>query len=179
MEEVMGFCPAALERNRNMMQEEMKIAISKKNLVVFLCLFSVMEFASIRMIFYTEYIRLGVVFAISLFMICFFAVLTALLFYVKVNGANIEVRTRLGRKYRFDCSDIEEVIYFKRNSVRYGPSFYITLLTETKKVVMEGTMTDFDKMVEYILEKHNNGEINKKAVSELCKKKLFQYSKNN
>lgn len=100
---------------------------------------------------------------------------TTLLFYVRVNGSNITVRTRLGRKYEFNASDIEKVICSKRSSVKYGPLFYITIIAKSKEVCMECGMIGFNEMAGYILDRYENGKINKRAISENCKKELYRY----
>lgn len=51
-----------------------------------------------------------ITFAACAFLIGLLLVGTTLLFYVKVNGSNITVRTRLGQKYEFNTLDIEKVI---------------------------------------------------------------------
>ncbi len=158
-----------------MIQREFKVVISKKNLVAFLCFFFVIEPTLILMIFHSDYFLLGTVLAISLFSLCLVVVLATLLFYVKVNGLTIKARTRFGRQYKFSCSDIDEVICSKRSSVKYGSSFYIILITKSHKLNMEGTMVGFEKMVGYILEKYENGEIKETAISEENQKELRQY----
>lgn len=40
---------------------------------------------------------------------------------------------------------------------------------------MECGMVGFNEMAGYILEKYENGEINKPAISENCKKELYRY----
>ena len=154
---------------------EFKVAISKKNLIAFLCLFFVIEIALIVMILFSEYVLLGTVLAIALLIIGLIAILSTSLFSVKVNQSNIKVRTRSGGQYEFNCSDIDEIICSKRDSVRYGPSFYITIITKSNKLVLEATMTGFQQMAGYILDKYEKGEINHTAVSENCKKILYKY----
>lgn len=154
---------------------EFKVAISKKNLIAFLCLFFVIEIALIVMILFSEYVLLGTVLAIALLIIGLIAILSTSLFSVKVNQSNIKVRTRSGGQYEFNCSDIDEIICSKRDSVRYGPSFYITIITKSNKLVLEATMTGFQQMAGYILDKYEKGEIKQTAISENCKKILYKY----
>lgn len=158
-----------------MTPNQFKVVISKKNLIAFLCLFFVIEIALIVMILFSDYVLLGTVLAIVLLIIGLIAVLSTSLFSVKVNQSTIKVRTRSGGQYEFNCSDIDEVICSKRDSVRYGPSFYITLITKSQKLNLEATMTGFQEMAGYILDKYENGEIKHTAVSENCKKILYKY----
>jgi len=158
-----------------MTQTEFKVAFPKKDFIAYMCVFSVIETALIVMTIYSEYIVFDLVLSISFFLICIFVVLATFLFNVKVIESTIKVRTRLGRTYQFNCSDIEEVVCSKRNSVRYGPSYYMNLLTKSNELSMECTMTGFSKMAGYILEQLENGEIKQTVVSESCKKSLVQY----
>lgn len=154
---------------------EFKVVISKKNLIAFLCLFIVIEIGLIAMIIFSDYVLMGSVLAIVLLIIGLIAILSTVLFSVKVIGSTIKVRTRSGGQYEFNCSDIDEVICSKRDSVRYGPSFYITIMTKSQKLNLEGTMVGFQEMAGYILNKYENNEIRHTAVSENCKKMLIRY----
>lgn len=158
-----------------MLLNEFKVGIAKKNLIVFLIFFFIVEFALIFMILFSDYVLLGTVLAIYLLILCLIAVFSVLLFSVKVKQSNIKVRTRLGRQYEFNCSDIDEVICSRRYGVRFGPEFYITIMAKSHKLTLEATMTGFQKMANYILNKYETGEIKDIAVSENCKTMLFKY----
>lgn len=158
-----------------MMQNVFKVVFSKKKLPFEIVFFLIIE----MILFYDRQEFVSIVsyitFAACAFLIGLLLVGTTLLFYVKVNGSNITVRTRLGQKYEFNTSDIEKVICSKRNSVKYGPLFYIIIIAKSKELCMECGMVGFNEMAGYILEKYENGEINKPAISENCKKELYRY----
>lgn len=135
----------------------------------------IIEAALVGMIFFSEYVLMGTVLAISFFLICFAMEFVMLQFYVEVNESLIKVRTRRGKKYSFMCSDIDEVICSQRNSTKYGTVFYITIIMKSRELCMEGKMEGFQRMAEYILEKHESGEIKQEAVSKNCKTKLRQF----
>lgn len=158
-----------------MTQTEFKVAFSKKGFIAYICFFSVIQTALIVMTIYSEHIAFDLVLTIAFFLIFIFVIMVTFLFNVKVIGSTINVRTRLGRTYQFNCSEIEEVVCTKRNSVRYGPSYYINLLTSSDELSMECTMRGFQNMAGYILVQLEQGEIRRTAVSESCKKRLVQF----
>lgn len=152
-----------------------KVVFSKKRLPFEMAFFIIDE----TVLFYIrkEFVSAAIyiMFAAYALLIAFFLASATLLFYVKVKGSNIKVRTRFGRKYEFNASDIEKVICSKRSSVKYGPLFYITVIAKSKELCMECRMVGFNEMAGYILEKYQNGEINKQAISENCQKELYRY----
>ncbi len=154
---------------------EFKVTFPQKELIVYVGAFSIIETAFIVMIFTWEYVLLSIVFAISFFLIGLLVLLASVLFCVKVNSSRLKVRTRLGKQYAFTCSEIEKVSCSKRTSVKYGPIYYITILTKSHKLDLEGTMTGFKKMAEFVLEMHTNGDIRNKAISENSRRMLVQY----
>lgn len=158
-----------------MMQNVFKVMFSKKRLPFEIAFFLIIE----MILFYDRQkfvnIVVYIIFAACAFLIGLLLVGTTLLFCVRVNGSNITVRTRLGGKYEFNTSDIEKVICSKRSSVKYGSLFYITIIAKSKELCMECGMVGFNEMAGYILEKYESDEINKRAISENCKKELYQY----
>ncbi|MFV0396382.1 MAG: hypothetical protein ACK5LC_18690 [Coprobacillaceae bacterium] len=106
-----------------------------------------------------------------------YSILGLTLYSVRVKDSEMTLRTKLGRHYKFNCSDITEVIVTKRNSVKYGPTYHIIILIKNKKIDLEWTMLCFEKMALYILEKFDSGEIIKSAVSPRCKRELSRLSK--
>lgn len=158
-----------------MTQNGLKVVFSKKRLPFEIAFLLIVE----MILFYDRQkfvsIVIYIVFATFAFLICLFLVISTLLFYIKVDCSNINVRTRFGRKYEFNTSDIEKVICSKRSSVKYGPLFYITIIAKSEELCMECGMVGFNKMAGYILEEYENGKINKRAISENCKKELYRY----
>lgn len=159
-----------------MIQSEFKVVFSRKDLAGFLCCISGIMFFIILAWFISDY---GIIYTFSV--ICFFIlgfsiVTSMLLFNIKVNGSNIKVRTRLGRKYEFNVSDIEKVFCSRSNSLsKYGSPFCITIIVKSKELKIGCDMLGFEKMVEYILTKFENGEINNRAISKQSQKELLRY----
>lgn len=159
------------------MTDKFEVTISKKDFIPFLLSLSAIESILILGAFFSKHTLLGTVFAIIFFAIGFIAVLSTFLFCVKVEKTTINVSTRLGKRYVFNCSDIEEVVCSKRTGVKYGTSYYITLFAKSHELTMEGTMAGFEIMAKYILDKYEAGEIKRRAISEECKKILIKYQK--
>lgn len=159
-----------------MIQSEFKVVVSRKDLAGFLCCISGIMFFLILACFISDYEIIYTVFVICFFILGFFIVTSMLLFNIKVNGSNIKVRTRLGRKYEFNVSDIEKVFCSRSNSLsKYGPPFYITIITKSKEFEIGCDMSGFEKMAGYILTKFENGEINNRAISKQNQKELLRY----
>ena len=157
------------------MSEEFKVTIAKKNFIAFFACFILIEAMLIAMLFTTEYRLLPAVLLIMITLIGIVAIFATGLFCVKVIGSTIKVRTRMGRKFEFQCGEITQVTCGKKDSTRYGPSFYITIKTKLNKVDIEGTMEGFTTMAGYLLDKHEVGEIKSTAITYSCQGKLLQY----
>ena len=118
---------------------------------------------------------LSTITAIVLFFTICLLVMVSMLFHVKVKNSTINVRTRFGRKFNFNCSDINKVTCSDLWGGKNGPNRSITLITKSHKLDIKHNMNGFKKMAGYILEKHVNGEIKETAVSTGCKRKLTQF----
>lgn len=66
-------------------------------------------------------------------------------FYVQVNESNVKVRTRSGRKYEFNTSDIEKVICTIESTMNMGSFFYITIIAKSKEFWMNAGWRGFMK----------------------------------
>lgn len=157
-----------------MAKNEFKVVFSKKDLIAFLCCFFGIMFFIILCFFISDDFLLNTIAAICFCLLSSFTVLSSLLFCVKVNGSNIKVRTRIGRKYQFNVSDIVKV-FCSKSSTKYGSSFYITIVTKSRELEIGNTMLGFERMAGYILEKFENGEINSRAISRQNQKELLRY----
>lgn len=118
---------------------------------------------------------LSTITAIVLFFFICLVVTGTMLFHVKVNNSTINIRTKLGRKYNFYCSEIDKITCSDLWGGKYGPNRSITLITKSHKLDIEHHMNGFKKMAGYILERCENGEIKETAVSKGCKRKLTQF----
>lgn len=107
------------------------------------------------------------------------AVAYTFIFYVSVSENHIEVRTRKRKKYEFDISDIKKVRCYNRTSLKTGPRYYLTFVTQSNSdssdFLMVGSMKGFSKMAGYLLQKHNSGELRKNSISPHCQKELINY----
>lgn len=155
-----------------------KITLSRKGTAIPLICFLVIEVALIFAAIDMEY-PVYPIMAAAFFLLGLYAVMGVLLFSIEISGSNISVRTRIGRRYNFGCSDIEKVTCYVSHSDKYGKSFYIELATSTKKLDAKSDMTGFENMAGYILGKLENGEIKHTAVSESCKRRLCRYKSGN
>jgi len=113
----------------------------------------------------------GRVLSIVYFVIFFTLVLTYLLFKVEVIDSTISVRTKIGRCFSFNISEITKIVcdVYDTEDRQVG---IIRIEIENRKFEMEQTMDGFQEMAGYILEKLESGEINETAVSVYCKRKL-------
>lgn len=157
-----------------MENSEFKVVYDKKDLTVtVLCLFLI-ELVSVLIFLMWDHIRLGIFTAAYSFLLDFFILFPSYMFYVKVHGTDIEVRTKLGRKYDFHISEIERVVCSKTYG-KYKIFSDIDIKVNSKNLCVGSEMTGFGKLAEYLLEKYKNGEINERAISESCQKELLQY----
>ena len=86
------------------------------------------------------------------------------LFYVKVSGSIINVRTYFGRRYSFDISDITKIEWIQRVDNRMN---YERLTMETRNgdsLSVDDTMLGFNKMTMYIQENVKEEMIHKQEI---------------
>lgn len=154
---------------------EIKVYYSKKGLLLYFGCVSIFVISGIYMLFMDKYYKLAIFMLIYLFVISFFYVFVTISFYLKINENDIKVRTKLGRKYEFNVSEIEKVICAKTIRIKGGVSFYIKILVKSKEIVLDHTMVGFDKIAEYIYKKIEGDEIDKGAISKSSQKELIRY----
>lgn len=87
------------------------------------------------------------------------------LFYVKVNGSIISVRTYFGRRYSFNISDITKIEWTQRVDNRMN---YERIIMETKNgdsLSVDDTMMGFNKMTKYILKNVEPEKIHRREIT--------------
>jgi len=109
------------------------------------------------------------------FIPCVLGLVMLKLYFVEVNGENISVRTKLGRRFNFKVSEIKKVTYDTSQSGDCTQYEIITIQTTTEKFDVEQTMNGFQEMAIYLLENLAKGEISNEAISVSCKRKLNKY----
>lgn len=112
---------------------------------------------------------------VYLFLLALFGSLTAELFCLQVNGETIHVRTPFGKRYEMKCEDISRVVCTKRDTIKYGPQFRITVATQQRKFTLNSDMAGFDTMAGYILAQLEKGKIRYTAVSKSCAEQLQKF----
>lgn len=137
--------------------------------------FSMFAFLLISMGFRAGYPVQSVGMVVVLFLLALFGSLTAGLFCLQVNGETIHVRTPFGKRYEMKCEDISRVACTKRDSVKYGPLFYLTVAAQQREFTLDWQMTGFDTMAGYILAQLEKGKIRQTAVSKSCAEQLKKY----
>ena len=157
------------------MSEGFKVTLSRKSLIELLICLIIAEAMTVAILLTTEYILLGSIMLTMLTLISIMAILATSLFYVKVNGSVIRVRTRSGRKYEFRCSDIQKVGYYKTIGSKQGAITHLTIKTKSCTVEIRPAMTGFTTMAGYLLDKHEAGEIKSTAITYSCQGKLRQW----
>lgn len=125
----------------------------------------------------TIFIALLLVMLFVLNLIGVWSLISTLRFRIKVNGSKIEFRSTVGGHFIFKVSDIKGVVCGFRHNFRAGDYSVIVISMETKKVEIPAGKIGFGEIAGYILEKYENGEINKSAISEHCRKELSRLSK--
>lgn len=146
----------------------------KESAFVLICI-AVLEVIFVGAAFYSNTILPKVmavlwgVFGIILFTASF-------LFCVKVNGSEFHVRTKMGRRYQFLCSEISKVSCVKKQSVRFGPMFYMEIVSNGEKLQLNHGMTGFMQTAKYLLEQRDARAIKKSAINPQTVTMLRRYA---
>lgn len=158
-----------------------KVRYSPKEIVILILIWIVLiGFLILQNIFYVKNIS-G--FVISILLILLYLamalafILVRIFFYVEVKDSEISVRTKIGRHYTFNCSDITRIGAAKIYSKHAKPDSYdIILKTETQTLDIDCRMIDFDKMASYLLASYASGHISKSALTPYNEKILLRLS---
>lgn len=154
------------------MQTKFKVAYPKKDRTLTIVMFILMGVCLIVITPQFGSIIFGVV-IYGIYTLAVFVALATVLFYVKVDESNIEVRMVFSRKFEFNCSDIEKVECHK-DYYKGRAKVYVRILTKSQELDLDQTMDNFQIMAGYILEKLEAGEIKQTSVSDICKRKLVK-----
>lgn len=99
-------------------------------------------------------------------------------FLVQVDDDVIFVRPGRGREFRFYCWDITEIEFADLTSGYTGQTTTLTLYTPAGNVGLAGDLHDgFDTMVNYLLEKRNQGLVYENALPLEVAEGMCQYSR--
>lgn len=158
-----------------MKRNELSVFYSRKDTYLTVVIFIIIEIILLMIMFTSNHILLDVILTISFFILSLLTILVSIMFRIDVSDSTIKVRTRFGKHLQFDCSEIEKVVCSKRDSVKFGPQFYIEINFTTYDVRLNAGMVGFEEMAGYLLEKYENGEIKESAISKSCKKTLANH----
>jgi hypothetical protein len=164
-----------IDKRYFMGKDEFKVVMSQKGSLVFVLTCIVVEVGFVINFFFFKGGLAGIVGALLIFVIFFADMLMSMLYYVKVEAKRVTGRTRFGRRYGFNISEIQKVACTFNYGSHGSRSEIIVLSTNKQKIYIYSTMDGFQKMAEYIIAQHDSGEINEMAVSDSCKRKLYVY----
>lgn len=155
-------------------QHNFKVTLKTKDdvpgMLCYLAIFAAMCFLAFMM---PDLLYITVAFLWTL--LGLFIIIIHALFYVKVRGTRIQLRTRKGKKYEFDASQIRKISCYTIWQNR-GPKFFLSIKTKTEEVELYSGMQGFGEMAGYLLQMLESGVIDRKAVFAKCKAKLVQYA---
>lgn len=160
-----------------MNSEIVEVKFPKKDLIEFFLLYSIFVIVNILMFVFNFNIRLSVLLAVHLILIAFAMVYVTLMFKVCVENNTFHVRTRLGKKYSFDLSEISKIRCTKKLRPRLGPQFSLLIYVGEREIELYSEMSGFDKMASFLLDKINAREVNEGCISKNSKEELIKYSK--
>ena len=86
-----------------MNSEIFEVKYPKKDLVDFFLLYSIFVIVNILMFAFDFNVRLSVLLAVHLILIAFAMVYVTLMFKVSIENNTFHVRTRIGKKYSWNC----------------------------------------------------------------------------
>ena len=153
-----------------MIQTKFTVSLAKKSVAVkasMITLFVVLQAILFVLISPVSFLGLGLLIVSPAVFIV--SAITSVLFMVGVNDSNISVRTRLGKRFSFDVSEISKLIFYKELNGYNVRSAVIIIKTASNKIIIKEGMIGFQLMIEYILEKLASGEINEAAASPYLK----------
>lgn len=158
------------------MENNFVVKFSIKDLIEFFLLCSVFYITNILMFIFDFNFNLSVLLAAHLIPITLAMIYVTFMFRVQVENSTIKVRTRIGKKYQFNINDIKKVVCSTKFRIKTGPQFLLKIITQSnRELELDLEMQGFEKMAEYLLEKYDNGELNRNVFSKHTKDELIRY----
>lgn len=148
--------------------EKFEVRFKKTDLLIYLLCESVFIIACIVMFIKRYNFKLSMILAIYLFVTSALMVSSTILFRVSVENEKFKVRTKFGKKYEFDLSEIFRINYTKHDNLKHGPQYVLIITTQNRELELIRQMKGFDTMVNYLLNKYNDGKIDDKVISKYC-----------
>jgi uncharacterized integral membrane protein len=155
--------------------ENFKVSFCKKDVIYFMAFFVIALVACIFILFNEKYRKLSV-FGITFTIGAMLVFVSTILFKMEVEKNYFKVRTKLGKKFEFNLSEIERVFCIKRSGVKVGTNYYIKLYAREHFFEVNSSMDGFEIMAKYLLKKYKNGEMYKDAISDYNMEQLKIYS---
>ncbi len=120
-------------------------------------------------------ILIKVIYCIFLFCILVPNFIRVATFRVNVDGTNFKVRKGI-MNYQFDISEVKKISFYNSFSSRHSRLIvYLKISTNSKVFSLEYSLQGFEKLVEYLLQRYDTGDLNKNAVSDKCHYQLVYY----
>lgn len=148
--------------------ENFEVTFFKKDLVGFGLIYSVFTILCVFMFIIGYNFALSLIFAIFLLITSIMVILSTCLFRVRVTADKFKVRTKFGQKYEFSISEIQKIKCTKHENIKRGPQYALIITTENRELELSRQMKGFDIMVNYLLNRYNDGKIDDKVMSKYC-----------
>lgn len=103
--------------------------------------------------------------------------MATMLFSLKVKNDHFIVRTKFGRRYEFDITDINKIICLNRNRPKHGPLWVIDIYTDKNELELNITMNGFDTIAEYLLDEYEGEKIKSKVMPKYSRESLMKVIK--
>ena len=158
--------------------ENLKVCFCKKDVVYFTAFFIITLTACIFILFNEKYRGLsifGITFTIGAMLIF----VSTMLFKMEVENNYFKVRTKTGKNFEFNLSEIERVFCIRKNGIKVGTNYYIKIYARERFIEVNNSMDGFETLAAYLIEKYENKEIYKDAISDYNIKQLKMYKDKN
>lgn len=136
----------------NSLSPQFKVANKKSDFVLLMITFVVLEIINLSLMLGVEkYFIAGIVVAVLTFCIIGAIMLSMYTFVLRVNGTEISGRTALGKRFRFDKSEIVNTRYqHYRATYRTSARTILTIETADLEIGIESTMVGYQELVRYL-----------------------------
>ena len=161
------------DKNQNNFIVTSKYARKDERILGFLCFFCmVLIFCAAAFVLPTI---LTVASAVAMTGLWMFVVISQNNFYLKVNGTNIKARTKAGKKYEFEVTEIEKITCEKSYRNKQGFSFYLYIHVKNREICLEIRKQGVPEIAGYFLRMRENGALKKGVITARCAKELALY----
>lgn len=148
-----------------MADNKFKVGYTKLNLTIGILAILIIAAIAVYSFFTAPTIITGIIIIVFDIIIAFSIIPGMAFFKVEVSDSNIKLYNGFGKTSEFTASDIVKIECERTKSVNVGNHKIVKIKTAQDEFSVNDHMKNFNNMLDYLIVRHQSGEIRKKAIN--------------